>query len=79
MAHKENTGCRASNPPRPGDIIFFNWDNGGQDSSSDHVRIGDKVENSCIYTVEGNAGDFVRQSSYLAGYYENYGYNVPAY
>ncbi len=65
--------------PRPGDIIFFDWDNGGQDGSSDHVGIVEKVENGRIYTVEGNSGDSVRQNSYPIGYYEIYGYGTPAY
>ncbi|WP_442857824.1 CHAP domain-containing protein [Blautia sp. AM47-4] len=38
--------------PRPGDIIFFDWDDGGQDGSSDHVGIVEKVENGRIYTIE---------------------------
>ena len=65
--------------PRPGDIIFFDWDDGGQDGSSDHVGIVEKVENGRVYTVEGNSGDSVRQNSYPIGYYEIYGYGTPAY
>ena len=65
--------------PRPGDIIFFDWDDGGQDGQSDHVGIVEKVENGRVYTVEGNSGDSVRQNSYPIGYYEIYGYGTPAY
>ena len=65
--------------PRPGDIIFFDWDEGGQDGQSDHVGIVEKVENGRVYTIEGNSGDSVRQNSYPIGYYEIYGYGVPAY
>ena len=65
--------------PRPGDIIFFDWDDGGQDGSSDHVGIVEKVENGRIYTIEGNSGDSCRQNSYPIGYYEIYGYGTPAY
>ena len=64
--------------PRPGDIIFFDWEDGGQDGSSDHVGIVEKVENGRVYTVEGNSGDSVRQNSYPVGYYEIYGYGTPA-
>ena len=64
--------------PHPGDIIFFDWDDGGQDGSSDHVGIVEKVENGRVYTVEGNSGDSVRQNSYPVGYYEIYGYGTPA-
>lgn len=65
--------------PRPGDIIFFDWDDGGQDGSSDHVGIVEKVENGRVYTIEGNSGDACRQNSYPIGYYEIYGYGTPAY
>ena len=65
--------------PRPGDIIFFDWDDGGQDGSTDHVGIVEKVENGRVYTVEGNSGDECRQNSYPIGYYEIYGYGTPAY
>lgn len=65
--------------PRPGDIIFFDWDDGGQDGSSDHVGIVEKVENGHIYTIEGNSGDSCRQNSYPVGYYEIYGYGTPAH
>ena len=65
--------------PRPGDIIFFDWNDGGQDGQSDHVGIVEKVENGRVYTIEGNSGDSVRQNSYPIGYYEIYGYGTPAY
>ncbi|SHG58297.1 CHAP domain-containing protein [Bittarella massiliensis (ex Durand et al. 2017)] len=66
--------------PRPGDIIFFDWaDETGQDGSSDHVGIVQKVEDGRVYTVEGNSGDECRQNSYPIGYYEIYGYGTPAY
>lgn len=65
--------------PHPGDIIFFDWDDGGQDGESDHVGIVERVEGGRVYTVEGNSGDSCRQKSYSIGYYEIYGYGVPAY
>lgn len=65
--------------PRPGDIIFFDWDDGGQDGESDHVGIVERVENGRVYTVEGNSSDSCRQNSYPIGYYEIYGYGTPAY
>ena len=63
----------------PATSSFFDWDDGGQDGSSDHVGIVEKVENGRVYTVEGNSGDSVRQNSYPVGYYEIYGYGTPAY
>ena len=66
--------------PRPGDIIFFDWDDeSGQDGLPDHVGIVQKVEDGRVYTVEGNSGDECRQNSYPVGYYEIYGYGVTAY
>ena len=69
--------------PRPGDIIFFDWDNkassGPQDGLSDHVGIVEKVENGIVYTVEGNSSDTCRENHYSIGYYEIYGYGTPAY
>lgn len=69
--------------PRPGDIIFFDWNNRGssgpQDGEPDHVGIVEKVENGIVYTVEGNSGDSCRENHYAVGYYEILGYGVPAY
>lgn len=66
--------------PRPGDIIFFDWDDeNGQDGESDHVGIVEKVENGTVYTVEGNSGDSCRENHYAIGYYEILGYGVPHY
>lgn len=68
--------------PRPGDIIFFDWDDpdtNGQDGEADHVGVVERVENGYVYTVEGNSGDTCRQKSYAVGYYEILGYGTPAY
>ena len=69
--------------PRPGDIIYFDWDNKGssgpQDGLADHVGIVEKVENGMVYTVEGNSGDSCRENRYAIGHYEIYGCGTPAY
>ena len=69
--------------PRPGDIIYFDWDNKGssgpQDGLADHVGIVEKVENGLVYTVEGNSGDSCRENRYAIGHYEIYGCGTPAY
>ena len=70
--------------PRPGDLIFFDWDDpggysGSQDGVPDHVGIVEKVENGIVYTVEGNSGDRCRENHYAVGHYEIYGYGTPAY
>ena len=64
--------------PRPGDIIFFDWEeDGGQDGSADHVGIVEKVEDGRVYTIEGNSSDMVRQKSYPVGDAEILGYGTP--
>ncbi len=69
--------------PRPGDVIFFDWDNlgssGPQDGIPDHVGLVERVENGVVYTIEGNAGDRCIQTSYPVGHYEIYGYGTPNY
>lgn len=70
--------------PRPGDIIFFDWDDpdgfsGPQDGLTDHVGIVERVENGIVYTVEGNSGDRCQENHYSIGYYEIYGYGTPMY
>ena len=69
--------------PRPGDLIFFDWDNKGssgpQDDVPDHVGIVERVENGVVYTVEGNTSDSCRQRSYSVGHYEIWGYATPIY
>ena len=66
--------------PRPGDIIFFDW-NGttGQNGLADHVGIVEKTEDGMVYTIEGNAGNACRQKRYQLGDAEILGYGVPAY
>jgi hypothetical protein len=66
--------------PSPGMIIFFDWnDENGQDGSSDHTGIVEKVEDGRVWTIEGNSGDSCREKSYPIGYYEILGYGAPAY
>ncbi len=66
--------------PRPGDVIFFDWDDeNGQDGLPNHVGIVEKVEDGIVYTVEGNSGDTCRENHYTVGHYEIFGYGTPAY
>lgn len=69
--------------PRPGDIIFFDWDDKGdsgpQDDVPDHVGIVERVEDGVVYTVEGNSSDSCRRNSYSVGHYEIWGYGTPIY
>lgn len=48
--------------PKPGDIIFFDWENDGK---INHVGIVEKVELNKIYTVEGNStNDMCKNNKY---------------
>ena len=62
--------------PRPGDIIFFDWEG---DGLADHVGIVKCCENGVVLTIEGNSGDACRENSYPVGGKEIYGYGVPLY
>lgn len=66
--------------PRPGDLIFFDWDDGdeGQNGVADHVGIVEKVEDGIVYTVEGNSSNACRQRQYAKGHYEIFGYGIPS-
>ena len=46
--------------PSPGDIIFFDYDHNG---SANHVGIVEFCDGSTVNTIEGNAGDAVKQLS----------------
>ena len=46
--------------PVPGDIVFFDWDNG----RADHVGIVTEVEGSKIWTIEGNREPVVKEYEY---------------
>ena len=50
--------------PKPGMIIFFDWDN---DGVSEHTGIVEKYEDGLIYTIEGNSHDVCRRKWYAAG------------
>ena len=63
--------------PRPGDIIFFDWE---VDGKPNHVGIVEKTEDGYIYTVEGNsADDGCRAKKYSITSNVIYGFGLPAY
>lgn len=66
-----------STVPRPGDLIMFDWQDGGQGDalgSADHVGIICQVSGSRLLVIEGNAGDAVgyrelyANAQYIRGY-----------
>lgn len=62
--------------PQPGDIIFFDWADDGQDGSPDHVGIVERVGDGIVYTVEGNSGDACKSKSYSIDHAEILGYGT---
>ena len=50
--------------PKPGMIIFFDWDD---DGVSEHTGIVEKYEDGLIYTIEGNSHDVCRRKWYAVG------------
>ena len=68
--------------PRPGDIIFFDWESDGLDGLEDHVGIVEACDGETVYTIEGNTnGELgeVARHQYPVGYYEIFGYCTPLY
>lgn len=76
--------------PKPGDIVFFNWNNANE--LIDHVAFVEKYENGYVYTIEGNVGGNssmsraqkakvrkVVQRKYKKNSLHLYGYGVPKY
>lgn len=59
--------------PKTGDIIFFDW---YQDGHTDHVGIVEKIENSKIYTIEGNSKDEVKNKTYNLNSKSIYGFGL---
>ena len=68
--------------PKPGDIIFYDWEDSGKGentSESDHVGIVESVNGSTITVIEGNYNDAVaRRTLKVNGRYIR-GYGVPKY
>jgi hypothetical protein len=61
--------------PQPGDQIFF----GTSLSNSTHTGLVEKVENGCVYTIEGNSSDQVSRRRYALTDSNILGYGRPAY
>ena len=68
--------------PKPGDVIFYDWQDSGvgeNTGTSEHVGIVEKCENGTITVIEGNKNDGVeRRTIKVNGRYIR-GYGVPKY
>ncbi len=68
--------------PKPGDVIFYDWqDNGKGDNSgwADHVGIVEKVVDNKITVIEGNYGGAVKRRTVSVNGKYIRGYGVPKY
>ena len=62
--------------PKPGDIIFFDWDG---DGLGNHVGIVESSDDTYVYTIEGNSGDKCCRRTYFLHSSVIMGYGIPAY
>lgn len=63
--------------PKPGDIIFYDWD--GKDTWSDHVGFVKSVSGNSIKVIEGNKSDAVGYRTVTVGNSSIRGYGVINY
>ena len=78
-------GCWAesdSRVPNPGDIIYYDWEDGGNGDNtgvSDHVGIVEKVDGLTITVIEGNYSNSVKRRMLAVNGKYIRGYGVPKY
>ena len=68
--------------PKPGDIIFYDWDDSGKGENKnqpDHVGIVEKVDGSTITVIEGNYDNAVKRRTIAVNGKYIRGYGVPKY
>ena len=59
--------------PRPGDFIFFDFE---QDGVLDHVGIVENCDGKTVTTIEGNSGDACKRQTYVIGSSSIAGYGL---
>ena len=68
--------------PKPGDIIFYDWDDSGKGENKnqpDHVGIVEKVEGNTVTVIEGNYDNAVKRRTIAVNGRYIRGYGVPKY
>lgn len=68
--------------PKPGDVIFFDWQDTGKGDNSgwaDHVGIVEKVVDNKITVIEGNYGGAVKRRKIAVNGRFIRGYGIPDY
>lgn len=62
--------------PKPGDIIFFDFE---RDGEMDHTGIVESCDGKTVTTIEGNSGNACKRQSYVRGSSKISGYGIPAF
>ena len=62
--------------PKPGDIIFFDFE---RDGEMDHTGIVESCDGKTVTTIEGNSGNACKRQSYVRGSSQIAGYGIPAF
>jgi hypothetical protein len=68
--------------PKPGDILFYDWDDSGlgdNKNGPDHVGIVEKVSGNTITVIEGNYSQSVKRRNIAVNGKYIRGYGVPKY
>lgn len=68
--------------PKPGDVIFYDWDDNGvgdDKGNADHVGIVEKVSGTTITVIEGNYNSSVARRNIKVNARYIRGYGVPKY
>ena len=68
--------------PKPGDIVFYEWDDNGKGDNkawADHVGIVEKVEGTKITVIEGNYSKSVKRRVITVNQKYLRGYAIPKY
>ncbi|MDD3171291.1 MAG: CHAP domain-containing protein [Bacilli bacterium] len=77
FAAENRFGARGEYTPQPGDIIFFR--DADQSTGSTHTGIVIAVDETKVYTIEGNTSNMVAKRSYLLTNTYIVGYGNPNY
>lgn len=75
VAYYRAKGQFVTKNPKPGDQIFF----GSSVNDCEHTGLVEKVDNSKVYTIEGNSNDQVERRSYSLSYGKIVGYGRPKF
>lgn len=73
---KDQYSSKKSRTPKPGDIIFYDWNRNG---SPDHVGMIVSCSGSTVKAIEGNKNDAVGYRTFSKGYTYIQAYGLPPY